>query len=70
MNLNLELNQVETKIQRLEKDVLDSGYLTNKLLNWKIFHIEIISLSMEFRKINIKLGTYMKKKYAILLKKS
>lgn len=33
MNLNLDLNQVETKIQRLEKDVLDSGYLTNKLLN-------------------------------------
>ena len=63
MNLNLDLNQVETKIQTLEKDVLDSGYLTNKLLNWKIFHIEIISLSMEF-------GTYMKKKYAILLKKS
>lgn len=33
MNLNLDLNQVETKIQTLEKDVLDSGYLTNKLLN-------------------------------------
>ena len=33
MNLNLDLNQVETKIQRLEKDVLDSDYLTNKLLN-------------------------------------